>query len=237
MPVIHAFCNQHPVCHLYSRREGIYGMVHRVMCVGPRPWLRSTFIVGLSRCQRVEIVSRRTFEEFRPAHVPSGPAIAIVAAYAREPFQAFIPNLARHTLLRCLAVVKGEGCDHDLARLCVEADFWGVVLPGASECASAIARVAAGRLSYPTAILDRIVTREGRMTLADDRPTAQSLDAMEVQLIELLASGATIPQAATRLDIQQKRVATTYLALRKKFGASNRIALVRSAIREGIILP
>ena len=139
---------------------------------------------------------------------------------------------------RWIAVTRS--IDEDLIRRCLELDAWGQLLEsaGAPAFRETIARVQKGRLSYPPAFLDRIVTRQGRMTLGPSLPSMLgTLHADERVLLKLLVEGLPTAQAARQMGISARTARRYANSLMKKLGVHNLASLVRWAIRARIIEP
>lgn len=87
--------------------------------------------------------------------------------------------------------------------------------------------------------LRELVTRNpksGQYQLQTPHPLADLTDD-QLRLVEHLVDGGSVKEIANRLDVSYKSLDSQKYRLMNRLGISNRIDLVRMAIREGICLP
>jgi two-component system NarL family response regulator len=127
-----------------------------------------------------------------------------------------------------------------LLALCIAAGAWGI-LPEESPAeayVSIVADVLAGRLVFPKDVLDRIVSRGGVLSLRkSDAARAAELPGDERAMLQLLADGSTTARVAARLGIAPHRARRCRKRLMDRLQLPNHAALIRFAIRAGVIEP
>ncbi len=107
-----------------------------------------------------------------------------------------------------------------------------------TELLIAIEQVMSGRLYLSPEISAGIIS-DYRRTLFDKDPGSirPSISSREVQLLRLISNGARNKEIATELHLSPNSIETYRSRLMKKLGCTSTAALVRYAIREGIITP
>ncbi len=143
----------------------------------------------------------------------SAHVIALVAA-------AGVPVLA----------VSGQGEPSAEALAAVRAGATGyLVRPGsAAELVRAVQRTAAGEAVFSPGLADGVLAAHGPGS------SVVSLTERESDVLRLVVDGLTARQIATRLVLSPRTVENHVQHILRKVGLSNRAALVRYAIEEGL---
>jgi DNA-binding NarL/FixJ family response regulator len=213
-------------------------MQHRVSFIGQMDWLMSRTIQRVMQDPGVMTLFIRTHEQVARASWPPGLEMTLVQLPAHDDrgMRAVRHIVERHETLRVIAVTS-RASEEVTAEL-VGLGAWAEINQKARADAliEAIRCVRKGRLVYPPDILDRIVSRGGKMTLAPAAaPAAPALTDLERQLLTLFSEGLSISKVAAALHASPSTVARKRTALMKKIGVSDRTSLVRFAIRIGVI--
>ncbi|NOT01838.1 MAG: response regulator transcription factor [Phycisphaerales bacterium] len=212
----------------------------RLAFVGHRDWRRLPQLDALRRHHRTRSVVEididcdmpETMHESLDAALvqaldPPSSAIRWVERLASEPHRT-----------RCVVVTPR--LEEPLLALCVSAGAWGI-LPEESPAGgyvSTVANVLAGRLVFPDDVLDRIVSHGGVLSLRkSDTARAAELPRDERLMLQLLADGLTAGHVAARLGIAPQRARRCRKRLMDRLKLPNDAALIRFAIRAGIINP
>lgn len=107
---------------------------------------------------------------------------------------------------------------------------------GLSSLIDAITKVRAGERYFSPSIAHRLEVQRGRIQLAQPRSTAlASLTRRERELLALLGRGASLKEAAARMDVSYKTADNQKANLMRKLNIHDRVELARFAIREGLI--
>jgi len=87
-------------------------------------------------------------------------------------------------------------------------------------------------------MIDPVVSRGGSLNgrTPPQRPP-ESLTNREQQVLTLIADGLSTKEIATKLDISFKTAVSHRSRILEKFGVHNSVALLRQAIRSGLIKP
>lgn len=209
-------------------------MFYRVSFVGASKWLQSPHVCQLRRDARLLVTPAQAPEP--SGKLPRSAAHVVVLQMASSAALRSCAQLG--PACRGLAAIPARS--QAWIRRCIELNLWGVI----SETATAesyfraITQVAAGKLVYPLPILDRIVTRGGRMTLRRDADeVVAELNRQERQFLTLLAMGLTSAAAAKALKLPAGHGPRLYTELRRKLDAKNRAKLVRLAVEAGLVPP
>lgn len=194
-------------------------MYRRVVFVGDAQWLESEPLRHVRKDRRNITVGSYELAAARVDQLGKDARIVLVqlgadVEYGLSRLAELSASPARP---RCIAVSRSA--EEDLIRRCVELDAWGQLL----ECASGkdyqdvITRVNAGKLSYPPAYLDRIVTHQGWMALAPMIcSTPDALLPEERSLLTLLADGLTITESARKMGLSARSTRHHQANLMKK---------------------
>jgi DNA-binding NarL/FixJ family response regulator len=109
---------------------------------------------------------------------------------------------------------------------------------------AAIRRVAGGEFAFGPAALARCEMVEGRLRLKSAPQGAapgvsrlSALTAQEVQVLRLIATGASTREIASAIHRSEKRVEAIRTNILKKLDLEDRVELTRFAIREGLVEP
>lgn len=107
------------------------------------------------------------------------------------------------------------------------------------EVLRAIRQAAAGEIAVPAGLLLGLLNRAGREPKAQRRAAIQSpsLTQRELEILRLLATGASGEQIAARLTIAPLTVRTHIRNLMQKMGVRSRLEAVTLALRTGLIDP
>ena len=143
-----------------------------------------------------------------------------------------------------VAAIARIGADHPDVRVLVlttydtEADILRAVEAGASgyllkdtpraELRRAILATAAGETVLAPAVAARLVSQARR-------PPAEALTAREVEVLQLVATGATNADAGRALHVSEATVKTHLLHAFAKLGVDDRTAAVTTALARGLI--
>ena len=146
---------------------------------------------------------------------------------ATEQITQLYPQIA----VLMLSMHSGE----EYIRPALRAGARGFLLKGSdlSELTSAIRAVAAGQRFFAPQIAALI--RHDQAAMPDE--AAQRLSTRERQILQLVAEGYSSPQIAQRLHIAPKTVETHRARIMQKLHLHDLPALVRYAIRHGMISP
>lgn len=211
-------------------------MTYRVALIGTSQWLLAPPVRELRRNRRL-IVHTGVDPVAQGGRLSASDIAMIQWDSAADPGLGLIHALTvGDNSTRCIAVSADD--DDETLRRCIEADAWGHILEESSPSVylEAVFRVAAGRLAYPSEVLDRIVTHGGRMTLKPGHVSLLGgLAPEERALLKLLAEGLNTPAAAKRLCIDPSEARRRRSRLMRKLGLKNRASLVRFAIRAGLV--
>lgn len=97
-------------------------------------------------------------------------------------------------------------------------------------------RVAAGELAFPDEVLARCEERDGRLCLKDGGTSPLALlTPRESQVLRLIAQGNSTKEIADQIHRSVKRIEAIRTSIMRKLGCSDRLELMRLAIREGIV--
>lgn len=96
---------------------------------------------------------------------------------------------------------------------------------------AAIRKVAAGGRFIDPALVDAMVFETG----SPDAPPHEILSDREYQVLQLLAAGHSLNEIGEKLNISAKTISTHKMRLMQKIGLDNNAALMRYAIRHGLI--
>ena len=114
------------------------------------------------------------------------------------------------------------------------------VLPvdvGARALRTAIRAAALGLTTLPAELRHVLVGKEGRHAIDDEDDTpAAGLTARELQVLQLLAAGASNKAIARRLGITPHTAKFHVAAIASKLGASGRTDAVAKAMRLGLVM-
>jgi DNA-binding NarL/FixJ family response regulator len=112
----------------------------------------------------------------------------------------------------------------------IEAGATGYLLKEATreELLSAIHAAAAGRAELAPSVVSRLVSRVRT-------PESSLLSARELEVLGLVADGATNRQAGARLHLSEATVKTHLLNIYGKLGVSDRAAAVAEGFRRGLL--
>ncbi len=213
-------------------------MHHRVAFAGRADWLMSSPLRAVRQDRRIITVALSLLETFRIERVAR--CAEIVVLQFDGGFKRGLATLVQSTShgLRMIAVTRF--IDESMLGRIVAGGAWGHVgesSPPDVYC-EVIAQVGAGRLAYPPAVLDRIETCGGRMTL---EPAGEGsfnlLTAEEHELLKLLWDGLSAAKAARVVGVSARTAQRRRESIMKKVGASNQTSLLRLAIRAGVIDP
>jgi len=136
---------------------------------------------------------------------------------------------------RLLALTMHD--DWERMRTALEAGALGYVVKSASaaELIEAIQTLQAGRAYLSPAVAHLVVDAVGQHQTAV-HPLAQLTD-REREVLALIAEGLSSKEIATRLGHAPKTAETHRASLMRKLGVHKTSALVRIAIREGLVVP
>ncbi|MCH7526979.1 MAG: response regulator transcription factor [Planctomycetes bacterium] len=216
----------------------------KVAFIGSKQWLRSEQVLAVRDDPRTLTVGSLLIGDVgEGTRLGSAGAIVLVQTGPNidQSFKVIATLLnppKTDPTLRVIATVRHD--EGEIVRRCVEADVWAMLLESATvaDYQRTIQAVAAGRLTYPPHVLDRVETRGGRMRLAPgDDSLVQRLTPAERELLILLANGLTAPQAASAMSVPVVAARQHRAKLMRKLGVRNRAALVRLAIRAKLIEP
>lgn len=96
---------------------------------------------------------------------------------------------------------------------------------------AAIRKVAAGGRFIDPALVDAMVFEVG----SPDAPPHETLSDREFQVLQLLAGGSSLNEIGEKLNISAKTVSTHKMRLMQKLDLDNNAALMRYAMRHGLI--
>ncbi len=215
-------------------------MIHRVAFAGDVEWLTSDSLQAVRRDRCIISVVSSPLDGFDIECVTPHPDITMLQLGPNpEPGLAALHELAsEHCNTRCIAVTALV--TEELLSRVVECGAWGHCAESSDPRAycDTIARVGAGRLVYPSDVLDRIRTRHGRMSLL---PSAMQilncLNHEERQMLKQIACGLTTAGAAHAMDLSVRSARRIRSSLMKRLGIHDRTLLVRFAVRAGVIQP
>ncbi len=213
-------------------------MVCRVTIVGHPDWLESDRLREVRRNRRIECVGTDTLDSLLAGGFDVLAGILLLQFL--HDFDCCIATVQRvresgHDV-RCVAVT-GDIVEAEARRI-VAAGSWGQLLESAAPgtYCQVITQVAAGRLAYPTDILNRIETSGGRMTLTPKAgDCVERLTSQEQDLIKLLADGLTTTAAARAMGMTPQAARRLRRNLMSRLSLRNRAMLVRYAIRAGLV--
>ncbi|MEE9295692.1 MAG: response regulator transcription factor [Phycisphaerae bacterium] len=215
-------------------------MIHRVAFVGEVEWLTSDRVqaVRVDRC--IISVLSSPLDGFDIECVTPHPDVTVLQLGPNpESGLAVLQELGSERCnARCIAVTTLV--TEELLRRVVECGAWGHCLESSDSRAycDTITRVGAGRLVYPRDVLDRIRTRQGRMSLL---PSAMQilncLNPQERQMLKQIACGITTAAAARAMDLSVRSARRLRSSLMKQLGIRDRALLLRFAVRAGVIQP
>ncbi|MEP0841397.1 MAG: response regulator transcription factor [Phycisphaerae bacterium] len=138
-------------------------------------------------------------------------------------------------------VIFLTGYDYDTyleEALAVQARGYVIKSDGLDALLEAIHKVAAGEWYFSRPIRERLMF-DGQQ-YRPVRPRSDVIAALskrERELLVLLGKGATLKEAAARMQISFKTADNQKSSLMRKLGIHDRVELVRFAIREGLIDP
>lgn len=96
---------------------------------------------------------------------------------------------------------------------------------------AAIRKVAAGGRFIDPSLIDAMVFQSG----ATDAEPHEFLSNRELQVLQLLARGNSLNEIGEKLNISAKTISTHKTRLMQKIGVDNNAALVRYAVRHGLV--
>ncbi len=214
-------------------------MRRHLALIGDASWLLAERLQRVREHGSVQTALLETPQQFSANDLPEQRGVALFDCVHHGEFAlaAATELRSRGSSFRCVADVPDDCCEATIAQL-VAAGFWGIVFqsaPPAAVC-DVIQRVSKGRLCYPSAIMDRIQTHDGHMTLAG-APTSEldRLSADEKALLSLLAGGMTTPSAALKLGIEIRAAKRMRTAFMERLQLPDSASIVRFAVRAGLI--
>jgi len=98
----------------------------------------------------------------------------------------------------------------------------------------AIRRVARGEFVFAPEVLERCRMTKGRLELKEKPSRLSELSARDVQVVRMIAQGASTAEIAKAIHRSEKRVEAIRTEIMRKTGCSDRVELTRYAIREGL---
>lgn len=221
-----------------SRPSGVAAC--RLAFVGQPDWRRLPQLDALRRHHRTRSIVELDMGDEVPDLMFDGLDAALVQAIAPPACTLRWVRQLASNLHRARCIVVARRLDESFIARCVAAGAWGILSQqsSAADYASVVADVLAGRLTYPGDVLDRIVSSGGVLSLrkTESARAAQLPDA-ERRMLRLLADGLTTGQVAARLGIPPSRARRFRKRLMERLALANDAALVRFAIRAGMIEP
>lgn len=153
--------------------------------------------------------------------LPDGDGVAATAA-----LKAAVPDVK--------VVMLTSYTDESVLLAAMEAGCSGYVTKhsGSAEVAAAVRGAAAGEAVVSPDMLARLLPRLARGT---DRAPGRNLTARELEVLELLADGASSHEMAARLFLSGNTVRNHVQSVLTKLGAHSRLQAVSIAVREGIV--
>lgn len=101
-----------------------------------------------------------------------------------------------------------------------------------------IRRVISGEQCFSPEVLQRLSYDSDRRSYVMKNPTAlSSLTGRQLEVMRLLAKGASVKEVAKQLSLSEKSVDSHKYRLMYKLGIHDRVELTRLAIREGLMFP
>ncbi|HWD63339.1 MAG TPA: response regulator transcription factor [Humibacter sp.] len=140
-----------------------------------------------------------------------------------------IRELARLGVPSRVVVLTTYDADSDVLPA-IEAGATGYLLKDAprDELVRAVHAAALGRTSLASSVASRLIDRVRS-------PEASLLSPRELQVLALVADGATNRQAGVRLHVSEATVKTHLLSIYAKLGVSDRAAAVAEGFRRGLL--
>ena len=127
--------------------------------------------------------------------------------------------------------------DDDMIAAAVQAGVSGYVLKDAraSDLLQAIRTVAAGGAAVDPMVTARVLEQYRRLSAREDALAADFLTERELEILRLLAAGASNRSIAEKLYFSEQTVKNTLSGVYQKLGASNRTEAAAIARRKGLI--
>lgn len=118
----------------------------------------------------------------------------------------------------------------------IEAGATGYLLKDAppAELFRAVRAAASGNAVLSPSVATRLV---GQVRAPAASPSPEPISARELEVLELVASGASNREAAARLFISEATVKTHLLHIYAKLGVNDRAAAVAEAFNRGLLIP
>ncbi len=145
-----------------------------------------------------------------------------------------ITELARRAIAARVLVLTTYDTDSDVLPA-IEAGATGYLLKDAprAELLRAVRAAADGQAVLSPSVAARLMSR----VRAPADPGAEPLSGRELEVLELVAAGATNREAAARLFISEATVKTHLLHIYAKLGVGDRAAAVAEAFNRGLLIP
>jgi DNA-binding NarL/FixJ family response regulator len=137
-----------------------------------------------------------------------------------------------------ILVTAYEHDEHVEQAVRVKANGFVVKNEGISALAVAIRNVAAGRVHFSPAVMNRLIVEGDEVRLENPPKSRLSLlSPRERELLRVLARGSGLKEAASVLGISYKTADKQKASLMAKLDIHDRVELARFAIREGLVEP
>lgn len=140
--------------------------------------------------------------------------------------------VARLTVTTKVLVISASGSPSDVVGA-IQAGASGYVTKQSSPeiLVAAVETVAAGGFALSPRLADILHAELTRQHTADQAPGVPKLSAREQEALELIASGFTHAQVATRMGVRKATVDTYIERVRTKLQVGNKAELTRAALR------
>lgn len=145
-----------------------------------------------------------------------------------------------HPNIQVLGLTMHEGEDYFFKILAAGASGYVLKRAAASDLINAVRAVAAGDVFLYPAVAKKLVADYLNRVESDEtsvRATYDGLTSREREVLKLVAEGLSNREISERLTVSLSTVQTHYAHIVEKLGLQNRTALVKYAIRRGLIDP
>lgn len=145
-----------------------------------------------------------------------------------------------HPNIHVLGLTMHEGEDYFFKILAAGASGYVLKRAAASDLITAVRAVAAGDVFLYPAVAKKLVAdylHRVESDASDEKETYDGLTSREREVLKLVAEGLSNREISARLTVSLSTVQTHYAHIAEKLGLKNRTALVRYAIRRGLIDP
>ena len=192
----------------------------------------------LGAAPALDVVGARTDPQLGLADVRrTRPDVLLIDYGLMQSRGADLTAVLRNEFPELKVVALTPSLDEDVLFTCVRAGAAGCVTKDRppTELIRSIERVHAGEVLFPSAVLVSILTRAQREQRFEAGTVTESLAPRELEVLQVLAAGASTREAAERLDITVHTVRTHLKNAMTKLHAHSRLEAVTSALRQGLI--